>query len=137
MIDLKSTGKTPFDWVTQYRISNQFKGYYISRSVQDDVEIAGVIVDLYVATPGNKKGKTEEDRAGDHFYRAFIRYDEGDDLTEFYKDYEEAVKLRDRYRAQGYWPKNTNACWQCPFTEVCDILDPDLRRRLEESMKRD
>lgn len=135
LVDFKTTAKMSMDWVTQYRISNQFRLYWASRSLLSPDTIAGVVVDLYCATSGVQKSKDEFEHAGNRFYRAFFRY-EPSDLDEMYLDYAFAVRLRDMYREADYYPKNTGNCWRCAFTDICDTKDPELREALKEGYKK-
>lgn len=136
IVDYKTTGKVSMNWETQYRISNQFKMYYASRALTDPEPIAGVCVDIYCATSGNKQKKDIYELEGHRFFRFFIRMDgESGDLDEMYQDYASAVTLKNVYQQAGYFPKNTSACWNCPFTDICETRDPELREALKEAYK--
>lgn len=136
LVDYKTTSRLSSDWIAQYRISNQFRLYYLARALAEPSEqLAGVVVDLFNCTKGAvKTGKTDEERDGNHFYRLFIRYTP-EQLAEVYQDYIAAVRLRDSYRQAGYFPKNTAQCWNCPFVDLCDTTDLELREHLKEGYR--
>lgn len=122
LVDYKTASRLDSDWVTFYRLSNQFKLYYVSLLHLYPL-LAGVVVDLFHATKGTKSGKTEADRDGNRFYELIIRYEQ-EELDEAIKDYNTACEVREFYEAKGYYPKNTGACHaygtSCPFVEYCE-----------------
>lgn len=132
LVDYKTCSQLRGDWVEYYRVNNQFKYYYINK-VKAQPEIAGVCVDVFHATPGNKRGKTEGERAGNRFYRLFFKYTEMQ-LREAIQDFAVANTTREMYQELGYWPKNTSACHQfgvtCAFLELCDAPNEEIRAKL-------
>lgn len=124
-VDYKTTSRLESDWVLYYRLSNQFRYYYLDL-LELEPTLAGVVVDLYHCTKGNSKGKSEGEREGNRFYELVIRLDEMN-LDEAVKDYETACQLAAFYEQLGYYPKNTGACHaynsKCRFLEHCDASD--------------
>lgn len=136
VVDYKTTSRLDADWIDQYTISTQFKGYYLhGKSVHPD--LAGVIVDVFHVTKGNKSGKTDGEKLGVRFYNLVLRFDPID-LLEARADFSAALALKARYRETGYAPKNTSACRMfnrtCGFIEVCNTSDPEVRRTLIENL---
>lgn len=132
LVDYKTTSMLRGDWVEYYRVSNQFKYYYLNEK-NNFPDLAGVCVDVYHATSGNKRGKTEGERNGDRFYRMFFQYSPLQ-LDEAIRDFAVANTTREMYAELGYWPKNTSACHQfgvsCPFLELCEATTEELRNKL-------
>lgn len=132
--DYKTTSSLLSDWVSLYRISNQFKLYYVvAKMCHPHKKIAGVVVDVLHVLKGTKSGKTDPEREGIRLYRVFFRYDEAQ-CREALNDFDLAVKVKKFYQEQNYFPRNTKTCRDfnkaCPFLDVCDTADPDLRRRI-------
>lgn len=132
VVDYKTASLLRGDWVEFYRNSNQFRYYFLSQRARLP-ELAGVVVDVYHATKGVQKGKTQEERDGNRFYRLPIRYEEFQ-LEEAVRDYGVAVVTKQVFLDAGYFPRNTSACHQfggaCPFLELCDAHSPESRDRI-------
>lgn len=131
--DYKTASRLELDWIVYYRVSNQFKLYYAAMK-EKYPNLAGMFVDVYHATKGVQKGKTEEERRGNRFYREFFRYDDGQ-IEEAVNDFIGASEVAAVHKGSGNWPKNTNSCHHfnrpCPFLDMCDTADPKLREMLK------
>lgn len=125
IVDYKTTSMLPRDWVTLYRISNQFKLYYAAGRALDPT-IAGICVDVVVVS-----------RKETRLYRLFFRYT-GEQIEESLVDFAAAVAARDFYNELEYYPRNTKNCRRfgtvCPYLDLCDTHDPELRARLREAL---
>jgi hypothetical protein len=143
LVDYKTTSQMMTAWVQLYRVSHQFKWYYaFGRTLAP--KAVGVIVDIYHSTKGlttekGQQGKSEGEINGCRFHRLFLRYDDAT-IKESVNDFKAALLLRQYYREQKYWPKNTSACYNfgstCPFIDICDTTDPELRERLKSVFPR-
>lgn len=136
IVDYKTASRMELDWVTTYRVSNQFK-LYLRNARKAYPDLVGVCVDVYHATKGAvKTGKTQEDIDGNKFYRQFFRYEEFE-LDEAEKDFMAANLIKRTCEDAGYWPKNTGACRMynrtCEFIDLCDASTPELREMLKEN----
>lgn len=134
VVDYKTTSRMVSNWVEVYRNSNQFKGYFLSAQ-KEGLTPAGVIVDVYHATKGVQKGKTDEDKEGNHFYRMVIRYEDFQ-LAEAEADFAVGATQAAMYKELGYYPKNTSACQRfgstCAFLELCDAKSEESREKLKK-----
>lgn len=141
VVDYKTTSRLETDWVSYYRVSNQFKWYLLNiRQNPEYADAEGVIVDLYHCTKGVVKTTDPTKASGNAFYRQYFRFSEYV-LNEAEADYQVAIATRNLYRGLGYFPKNTRACHQfnskCPFLEHCDAQDPETRAKLFPHPKED
>ena len=137
LVDYKTTSRLETDWITTYHVSDQFK-LYLRALRQQYPELRGVLVDVYHATKGNKSASSEGERIGNRFYRQYLLYEEVE-LQEANQDLRMALAVKDLYEQHGYWPKNTKACHHfnraCPFLDVCDAADPEIKARLLSGFK--
>lgn len=139
LVDYKTTSRLDSDWIEQYTISNQFRIYMIEGKLRYP-KLAGVIIDVFHATKGNKSAKAGSgEQEGVRFYSLVLRYDDRD-LFETKADFSAALALKARYKQMGYYPKNTNACRMynrtCGFMDVCSNSDPEVRQAVIENLPR-
>lgn len=136
LVDYKTTSRLDGDWIEQYTMSNQFRMYYIAKKKQYP-NLAGVIIDVFHATKGNKSAKEADEQEGVRFYNLVLRYDDAD-LLETKADFSAALGLKKRYKEMGYAPRNTAACRMynrtCGFIEVCGASDPEVRKAVLDNL---
>lgn len=136
VLDYKTTSRLSMDWVTEYRVSNQFKFYQLMASETWEKEygtpIAGVVVDLYHATKGVKKTTNKNDKDGNHFHRISFQYSD-QHLNEAKNDLQMAKAMEGAFIQAKYFPRNTDACKSygttCPFIDICDLPPGELREK--------
>lgn len=139
VVDYKTTSRLESDWVSSYRVSNQFKAYYAAAKIEHP-DIAGVICDLLHVTKGltterGQKGKSQEQIDGVHLYRLPIRYSDYviDEWRQTMKSGWEAIQ---KYEADNFYPLHAPiACKAygstCPFLDICDTQDPARRELIK------
>lgn len=133
LLDYKTTSRMDADWVALYRVSYQFKWYLIAaRRLFPQYDIKGVIVDVYHATKGVKKGATTADITGNRFYTQYFTYTP-EVLAEAARDFKAAAIMWKDMKTFDAFPRNTSACMQygrpCEFLELC-LAEPGLRADL-------
>lgn len=132
IVDYKTTGRLDSDWTEQYGISHQFKGYYAyGKAMWPDT--AGVLIDLFHCTKGNKSGKTEGEREGIRFYQLPLRFTD-EEIAATIQEYGEALALKKFYAERGVYPRNTSACRMygrtCGFIDICGTADKEQQEQL-------
>ena len=135
LVDYKTTSRLDANWIDHYRTSNQFKWYTLGARAQYDLDIRGVIVDVYHATKGVKKGTTDEEREGDRFYSTIIEYDD-ETLGEAREEFIDIAYMWHKMKVDETFPKNGASCFNynraCGFMSVCSE-PPSLRAQLLET----
>ena len=122
VVDYKTTSRLEFNWVQLYRLSNQFK-QYVYTAQREYPAVTGLVLDLLHVTAGNKRGPTQADRAGIHFYRLPIRYTQYA-LDDWYANALCEQQLHAHYVKANVWPKRAPfACRVCEFATICDAQD--------------
>ena len=132
ILDAKTTGRLESNWVQTYRLSDQFQ-LYTYEAQQRGLGVAGVVVDVFHCTKGNKSGKSDGEREGIRFYQLPIRVDPLR-IKEALETFRAADRMVQQFTRDQYFPPNRSACKMynrtCGFADVCDTSDPNLRRDL-------
>ena len=124
ILDRKTTGAALGRfYYDQWSPSNQMDLYYVAGQVALPVAAAGIVIDA--AQIG-----TEFSRFG----RDIIHRTKGS-MNEWVQDTDYWLGQATHFAEMGYWPKNTKACYDCGFKELCSA-SPSNRERLLRAQER-
>lgn len=139
VVDYKTTSRLERDWVSHYRVSNQFKAYFAGAKLEHP-DLAGVLVDIFnvskgVSTDRGKAGKSAAEADGCHFYRLPIRYTDFA-IEEWKQNMLAGYETLLFHEKRGFYPMHApTACkafgTTCPFIDICDTQDPERRELIK------